>query len=102
MPEPLVITIAHRLGRAEAKRRLAAGLAQIHAELAAFTSAFDHEWTEYRLDFTVAAMRQTIRGHADIEDDIVRIELGLPLLLRVLGGAIAARVRGEGALLLNK
>ena len=70
VPEPLVITISHRLGRDEAKRRLDDGLGHIRGQLAGFVSSLDYTWTGYRLDFSVTAMRQSIDGRIDIEDDI--------------------------------
>jgi hypothetical protein len=100
--EPLVITISHRLGRDEAKRRLDDGLSHIRRQLAAFVSSLDYTWTAYRLDFSVTAMRQKIDGRIDIENDTVRVEIRLPLLLRVLANKITGRVRSEAALLLDK
>jgi putative polyhydroxyalkanoic acid system protein len=102
VPDPLLITISHRLGRDEARRRLEDGLGHIHGRLAGFVSSLDYTWTGYRLDFSVTAMRQSINGRIDIEDDIVRVEIRLPLLLRVLANKITGRVRGEAALLLDK
>ena len=102
MPEPTVITISHRLGRDEAKRRLDAGLGHIRSQLAPFATAIDYRWTGYRLDFSLAAMRQSISGRIDVEDAFVRVELYLPLLLRMLAGTITARIRQEGSQLLDK
>jgi hypothetical protein len=65
VPEPLVITISHRLGRDEAKRRLEDGLGHIRGQLAAFVSSLDYTWTGYRLDFSVTAMRQSINGRIE-------------------------------------
>ena len=85
MREPLIVTVSHRLGRDEAKRRLDAGLGHIREQLAAFVSSLDYTWaTDYRLDFSVAAMRQGIKGRIEVEDQIVRVEIRLPLLLRIV------------------
>lgn len=100
-PKPIVITISHQLGRDDAKQRLDDGLGQIRRTLSPFASAIDYRWTGYRLDFDLTAMWQTIAGHIDIEDRLLRIELGLPLLLRALSGRIVARIRGEGMQLLG-
>lgn len=102
MREPLVITISHRLGREEAKRRIDDGLGHIRDQLTAFVSSLDYAWTGYQLDFSVTAMRQSIDGRIEIEDDLVRVEIRLPLLLRVLANRITGRVRSEAALLLDK
>jgi Putative polyhydroxyalkanoic acid system protein (PHA_gran_rgn) len=102
VPDPIIVTISHRLGRDRAKRQLEDGLGRIRAQLSAFVNAVEYTWTGYRLDFTVTALRQTVVGRIDIEEDIARIELGLPLLLRVFASKIIGRVRREGTLLLDK
>jgi putative polyhydroxyalkanoate system protein len=102
MLEPIVITMSHRLGRDGARRRIEEGLAHIREQLAPFVSAMNIEWNGDRLDFTVTAMRQTINARIDVEEDIVRVERGLPLLLRVLSKTIISRIRSEGAHLLGK
>jgi hypothetical protein len=48
------------------------------------------------------AMRQSIDGQIDIEDDFVRVEIRLPLLLRLLANQVMGRVRRKAALLLEK
>lgn len=102
MLEPLVVTISHRLGRDEAKRRLDRGLDHIREQLAAFVNSLDYTWTDHRLDFSVTAIRQRINGRIDIEESLMRIEIYLPLLLRMLANRIAARVRTEAAMLLDR
>jgi hypothetical protein len=37
-----------------------------------------------------------------VQDRVVRVELGLPLLLHLLSKQIIARIRSDGALLLDK
>jgi putative polyhydroxyalkanoic acid system protein len=102
MTEPLVVTISHRLGRAEAKRRLDAGLDHIRALAAPYVSGLECAWHEERLDFRLSALAQTIDGAIEVEDELVRVEIGLPPLLRLLAAPIAGRVRDEGARLLEK
>jgi hypothetical protein len=101
MSEPIVITISHRLGRDAARRRIEDGLAHIRGQLALFVSAVTYEWSEDRLDFSVVASGQTVNGRIDIEETAVRVELGLPFLLRVLSAGIVGRIRSRGTLLLN-
>jgi hypothetical protein len=102
MPEPLTVTISHRLGRDKAKRRLDAGLGQVRAQLAPLVSSLTYAWDGYRLDFDITAIRQRVTGTIQVEDDVIRVEIGLPLLLRVLSSVIAARVEGETRLLLSR
>jgi Putative polyhydroxyalkanoic acid system protein (PHA_gran_rgn) len=100
--EPIVITISHRLGRDEAKRRLEEGLTHIRGQLAPFVQAIDYAWDGYRLEFSVTAILQAVSGHIDIEDQLVRVEIALPLLLRMLSKAITGRIQNEGTRLLGK
>jgi Putative polyhydroxyalkanoic acid system protein (PHA_gran_rgn) len=102
VPEPITITISHRLGRAEARRRLDNGLGHIRAQVTPLVNTLEYSWTGDRLTFSLSAMRQAITGRIDVEDDIVRVELGLPLLLRSLADMIIKRIRNEGAHLLGK
>ena len=90
MADPVVISIPHRLGKAEARRRLEAGIDQVVAPLGRLVSIDRRVWTGDRLDFGMSVAGQTARGLVDIEDTQVRIELELPWVL----AAIAKRVRG--------
>jgi hypothetical protein len=101
VPEPLIVTISHRLGRDEAKRRLDEGLDHIRAQLAVFVSSLDYSWTDYRLDFSVIAVRQGVNGRIDVKDDVVRVEIRLPLLLRMIADKITGRVHSEATRLLQ-
>jgi hypothetical protein len=101
MPEPLIITISHRLGRDEARRRVDDGLARVRRELTSFVRSVDYSWTGYRLNFSLALIPQSIHGQIDVEDDLVRLEIQLPLLLRMLAARITARVRTQAGLLLG-
>jgi hypothetical protein len=102
MAEPLVVTISHRLGRAEARRRLEAGLGHIRREVAPFVSTLDLAWHEDRLDFDVTALHQHVTGCVEVLDDLVRVEIRLPWLLRLAAGTVIGRIRREGSLLLEK
>jgi hypothetical protein len=99
--EPLVVTISHRLGREEAKRRIESGLGAIRGEVGPYVKEIDYRWDGYRLDFRLSAMMQTITGQIAVHDEIVRVELGLPRLLHLLGKGIAGRIERRGAALLE-
>ena len=102
MPEPLVVTISHRLGKEEAKRRLDRGLDHVRAQLAAHVKDLEFRWEGDRLDFRVSALGQTVTGRADVEEDAVRVEIGLPWMLRMLAGSILPKIRQETTFLLEK
>ena len=99
--EPITVTISHKLGRDAAKRRIDEGLASIRAEIAPFAKTLDFAWHDYRLDFHVAALMQTITGRIEVYDDFIRIELELPRLLHLLARTLQGRIESRAAALLE-
>jgi len=99
--EPIVVTISHRLGRDEAKRRIEEGLGAIRGELARYVKDMDYAWDGYRLDFRVSAMLQRITGRIEVYDEFVKVELALPRLLHLLARRITGRIEHRGAALLE-
>jgi hypothetical protein len=102
MSQPLIVSIPHRLGREEAKRRLDSGISRIRPELAALMSALDWSWDRDRLNFRAVAAWQTITGAIEVLDDLVRISIDLPWMMRLLGETIMKQVRGRGIAMLEK
>jgi putative polyhydroxyalkanoic acid system protein len=102
MSQPLIVSIPHRLGQQEAKRRLVSGINRLRPELGAFLKAFDYSWDQDRLKFTAQAMWQTITGRIEVLDDVIRIEIDLPWMMRRLGDTITKQVRGRGMAMLEK
>jgi Putative polyhydroxyalkanoic acid system protein (PHA_gran_rgn) len=102
MSQPLIVSIPHRLGRQEAKRRLDTGISRLRPELGGLVSSLDYSWDEDRLNFRATAMWQTITGAIEVLDDAVRIEIELPWMMRLLADTVAKQVRGRGVAMLEK
>jgi hypothetical protein len=101
-PQPLVVSIPHRVGRQEAKRRVDAGVSRLGPELGAVVGGLDHSWNADTLNFRATAMWQTITGRIEVLDDTVRVEIDLPWMMRLLGDTITKRVRGRARAMLEK
>ena len=101
-PLPLVVSIPHRLGRQEAKRRVDSGVSRLGPELGAVVGGLDYSWNADTLNFRAAAMWQTITGRIEVLDDAVRVEIDLPWMMRLLGDTITKRVRGRALAMLEK
>lgn len=100
--EPITVTISHRLGRDEAKRRIDGGLGTIRAELAPYVRSLEYQWEgDYTLELHASAMMQTITGRIEIYEDFVKIELGLPRLLHLIANTIAGRIEKTATALLE-
>jgi len=102
MTKPIVVTIPHALGRAEARRRIETGFEDLAAKLPGGLAQLNKAWKDERLNFSAQAMGQGISGVLDILDDAVRIELVLPAFLAMIAGKIQGRLQKEGTLLLEK
>ena len=101
MAEPLVITIAHKLGKDEDLRRIRPALGKT-SESFPMLKVEQEVWSEDSLDFRVRALGQVAVGNVQVADDNVRLELTLPWLLHKFGGAVQKTVQGRGRILLEK
>lgn len=103
MSKPITITIPHKLSREEARQRIADGFQKISGQFGASAAkALKTSWTGDRMDFQVEAMGQSIKGHVDVQDALVAMEIILPAMLAMMAGAVKDRVRNEGQLMLEK
>jgi hypothetical protein len=102
MSQPLLVSIPHRLGRLEARRRLDSGVGRLRLDLNALLSGLDYHWEGDTLNFVASAMWQRISGRIEVLDDVVRIEIDLPWIMQLLRDTIAKQVRGRGIALLEK
>ena len=101
MSAPIVVSIPHRLGREEARRRLQSGLT--HAAESFPVLKVDEEiWAGDRMNFRVRALSQAAFGSIDVAEDHVRLEVTLPWLLQKFAQAAQAAIRTSGKLLLEK
>jgi hypothetical protein len=101
MSAPLIVSIPHRLGREEAKRRLQTGLARAASSIPVL-SVDEEKWQDDRMIFRVRAIGQAASGHLDVADDHVRLEVTLPWLLQRFAEVAQAAIRHRGKLLLTK
>ena len=102
MSERISISVSHRLGKAEAVRRLKEGFAQSKGQLGGLVT-IDHEtWEGDTLRFAMRALGQTASGTIDVLDDALRIEVALPWLLAKAANRLLPLLRKETTLLLEK
>ena len=79
MSRPLIVSIPHRFGRQEARRRLDAGIARLRPELGVFLSRLDYHREDDTPKFIASAVWQQITGRIEVLDDAVRVEIDLPM-----------------------
>ncbi|MGX9392111.1 polyhydroxyalkanoic acid system family protein [Nitrobacteraceae bacterium UC4446_H13] len=101
MSAPLIVSIPHRLGRDEARRRLQSGLTRAAARVPAL-NVDEERWDGDRMIFRVRALGQAASGLVDVADDHVRLEVTLPWLLQRFAEVAQKAIQQSGRLLLEK
>jgi putative polyhydroxyalkanoic acid system protein len=99
--DPVVVTIPHRHGKAEATRRIKAGIEDIRARYPAQLKIAEENWEGDRLRFRAAVLGQTITGTIDVADQEVRTEVMLTWLMGHLVKPAEALIKREGELILD-
>ena len=102
MTRPVVVEITHRLGKQEARWRIASGFERIRSQIGVASMAVDERWENDRLHFGARAMGQSLTGRLDVADDKVRIEVDLPAGLAFLANGVRGRLERAGSMLLEK
>ncbi len=101
MVKPIVVSIPHELGRAEARQRIEAGLTRIthqFGEGVKLTKAWDGD----RLAFSAKVVGQAVAGRLDVLVDAVRMEVELPPFFAMIADKVKGRLKKEGQLMLEK
>lgn len=101
MSAPLVVSIPHHLGRAEAVRRLKTGLTRAASSVPVL-KVDEERWDGDRMIFRVRALGQAAAGHIDVGEDHVRVEVTLPWLLQRFAELAQKTIAQRGNLLLTK
>lgn len=88
MPNAIVITLPHRLGAAEAKKRIAERMETLRRD---YIDKFAHTeavWSGDTADVRVVAFGQVVTGKVTVMSDAVHIEVNLPWFFAALTGPI--------------
>jgi len=100
MSQPIIVTLPHRLGKAEALRRLQASFSNAQSSGAGLF-VFKNQWSDDHLDFRASLLGQSTTGTVDVAEDHVRLEVQLPWLLSMLANKAKALVEKQGKLMLE-
>lgn len=95
LARPIVVTVSHNLGAAEAQRRISRGLETGKSELSNLFSAFEADWKANHADLRLVALNQRITAGLDVFDDMVRVEVSLPWYLAPLQDKIAGALKHQ-------
>lgn len=102
MSKPLVVSIPHNLGKAEALRRLHGGMSSLKSQFGDKIASIDESWAGDRMDFRVGAMGQNVSGNVQVMEEQVRVEVQLPWILAMVAEKAKTFIQKQGTLMLEK
>ena len=102
MSDTVTVFVGHRLGKAEAVRRIKESFASAHGHLGPLLAIEQAAWQEDTLRFRLRALGQTADASIEVQDDALRIDVSLPWLLAKAAKHLLPMLRKEAALLLEK
>ena len=102
MSKPITVSIPHRLGKDEARRRLEAGLTSVRSHFGSVLRVDEEVWSGDALAFKASAMGQQTSGTVTVAEDHVQVDVMLPWALGLLAEKATALIRARGQLMLDK
>lgn len=102
MHKPVVVTISHSMGRAQALASLRDRIGAARGMLDTYRVALvKEEWDGDRLSVELRALGQSARAMVDVMDEQFRIEIQLPWLLAAFADKVRAVVEQKAPTLLG-
>jgi hypothetical protein len=98
---PIVVTVPHRLGKAEAIRRIRTRIDEARARDAAKFKIAEENWDDDGLTFRIALLGLPVTGTIEVGDEQARAEVRLSWYQSHIVKSAEAFIREEGARLLS-
>ena len=100
MQRPIDVDLPHKLGRDEARRRIANNIHKLENHIPGGTSQVESSWAGDTLNLSVSAMGQTVEAKIDVMDAKVHCRVMLPGMLSLFAAPIEAMLNKKGGDLL--
>jgi putative polyhydroxyalkanoate system protein len=100
MTQPIEVDLPHKLGKDEARRRIANNIHKLQEHIPGGAQV-QTGWTGDQLNLDVAAMGQSVTATIDVMDDKVRLKVLLPPVLGMFAGLIQGALQKRGGVLLE-
>lgn len=96
------VEIPHNLGREEVRRRLADNSHRIGDNIPGGMAEVQTSWpSEDRMEMSITAMGQVLKGHVDVEDNKVVFAMILPPALGFIKPMVESAIRDQGERMLE-
>lgn len=100
MQRPIDVDLPHKLGRDEARRRIADNIHKLKDHIPGGASHVESSWSGDRLTLNVQAMGQAAEALIDVEETKVHCRIQLPGMLSLFAGPIEQMLKLKGSDLL--
>ena len=97
MNQPISVDLPHRLGKDEARRRIANNIHKLTDHLPGGATHSEATWAGDELSLNVSAMGQSVDAKILVQEKVVTCRILLPGLLGMFSGPIEAMLRNKGA-----
>ena len=96
MQRPINVDLPHKLGRDEARRRIAGNIDQLAGHIPGGAAQVDSRWEGDVLHLNVLAMGQEVNAQIGVEEKVVNCKIDLPGMLALFAGPIEAFLKRKG------
>ena len=100
MERPIEVNLPHKLGREEARRRIAGNVHKLGEHIPGGAADVKSNWAGDQLNLDITAMGQTVAAQLDVQEAKVHVRVMLPGMLSFFAGPIEAALSRKGSDLL--
>ena len=101
MQKPIQVDLPHKLGRDEARRRIANNIHKLKEHIPGGGAQVESAWQGDDLDLAINALGQALSAKIGVEETKVRVAVMLPGMLAMFAGPIEAVLQKKGNVLLE-
>jgi len=101
MSQPIQVDLPHKLGKEEARRRIAGNVHKLKDHIPGGAAEVASSWSGDELKLDIGAMGQSVQALIGVDDSVVHVRVLLPGLLGMFARPIEAMLQKKGGLLLE-
>ena len=96
MTRPIEVDLPHKLGREEARRRIANNIHKLKDHIPGGAADVQSSWNGDQLTLTIGAMGQSVEANIGVEEAKVHVRVMLPGMLSLFAAPIEAMLNKKG------
>ena len=100
MAQPIDVDLPHKLGRDEARRRIANNIHKLQEHIPGGAQVSSN-WVGDQLDLSIVAMGQAVEAKIGVDERVVHVRVMLPGMLAMFARPIEAMLEKKGDVLLE-